>query len=71
VIGAVLAEQGAGSNSGLGYILLTASGQLLTARAFAAALLLALFAVALFALLTLAERLALPWAYQPRGDDRP
>jgi hypothetical protein len=29
---------------------------------------LSLFAIALFALLTLAERLLLPWAYQPRGE---
>jgi hypothetical protein len=29
---------------------------------------LSLFAIALFALLTLAERLTVPWAYQPIGD---
>jgi putative hydroxymethylpyrimidine transport system permease protein len=69
VIAAVLAEQ-AGSNSGLGYVFEISIGQVLTARAFAVVLILCLFAVGLFALLTLAERLALPWAYQPRGDDR-
>ncbi|HWF55025.1 MAG TPA: ABC transporter permease [Solirubrobacteraceae bacterium] len=69
VIADVLAEQ-AGANSGLGYILLTAGPQLLTAEAFAAALILSLFAMLLFALLTAAERLTLPWAYQPRGDGR-
>ncbi len=67
VIGAVLAEQ-AGSNSGLGYVLLQSIPQLLSARAIAAVVILSLFAIALFMLLTLAERLALPWAYRPRGD---
>ncbi len=42
--------------------------QLLTARAYAAVVILSVFAIALFALLTLAERLALPWAYEPTGD---
>jgi ABC-type nitrate/sulfonate/bicarbonate transport system permease component len=67
VIGAVLAEQ-AGSNSGLGYVLLQSVPQLLSARAFAAVVILSLFAIALFMLLTLAERLMLPWAHQPRGE---
>jgi putative hydroxymethylpyrimidine transport system permease protein len=67
VIGAVLAEQ-AGSNSGLGYILLQSIPQLLSARAIAAVVILSVFAIALFALLGLAERLAVPWAYQPRGE---
>jgi putative hydroxymethylpyrimidine transport system permease protein len=67
VIGAVFAEQG-GSNSGLGYLLLQAVPQLLSARAFAAVVILSLFAIALFMLLTLAERLVLPWAHQPRGE---
>jgi putative hydroxymethylpyrimidine transport system permease protein len=65
VIGAVFAEQ-AGSNSGLGYVLLISPGQLLTARAFAAVAILCAFAIGLFSLLSLAERIALPWAYQPR-----
>ncbi|MGI8428351.1 MAG: ABC transporter permease [Solirubrobacteraceae bacterium] len=67
VIGAVFAEQ-AGSNSGLGYLFQQSLPQLLTARGFAAVAILSSFAIALFALLTLAERLALPWAHQPRGD---
>jgi ABC-type nitrate/sulfonate/bicarbonate transport system permease component len=65
VIGAVFAEQ-AGSNSGLGYVLLISPGQLLTARAFAAVTILCAFAIGLFSLLSLAERIALPWAYHPR-----
>jgi ABC-type nitrate/sulfonate/bicarbonate transport system permease component len=67
VIGAVFAEQ-AGANSGLGYLFEQSIPQLLTARAYAAVVVLSLFAIALFALLTLAERLTVPWAYQPIGD---
>ena len=69
VIGAVFAEW-VGSNSGLGYLILVSNPQLLTARAVAAVVILALFAIALFALLSLAERLAVPWACQSRGDLR-
>jgi putative hydroxymethylpyrimidine transport system permease protein len=63
----VFAEQ-AGANSGLGYLFEQSIPQLLTARAYAAVVVLSLFAIALFALLTLAERLTVPWAYQPIGD---
>jgi putative hydroxymethylpyrimidine transport system permease protein len=65
VIGAVFAEY-TGSNSGLGYVILVSEPQLLVARGVAAVVILSLFAIALFSLLALAERLALPWAYQPR-----
>ena len=67
VIADVLAEQ-AGSNSGLGYILLTAGSQLEVAESFAAAFILSLFAIVLFALLTFAERRLAPWAHRPRGN---
>lgn len=67
VIGAVFAEQ-AGSDSGLGFLFQQSIPQLLTARAYAAVVILSGFAIALFALLTLAERLVLPWAHEPRGD---
>ncbi len=67
VIGAVLGEQ-AGSNSGLGYVLIESIPQLLSARAMAAVVILSLFAIVLFGLLTLAERLLLPWAYEPGGE---
>jgi putative hydroxymethylpyrimidine transport system permease protein len=60
VIGAVFAEY-AGSSAGLGYLLLQAVPQLETARAYAAVVLLAAFAVALFSLLALAERRLVPW----------
>jgi putative hydroxymethylpyrimidine transport system permease protein len=67
VIGAVFAEQ-AGANAGLGYLFLISEPQLLMARAWAAIVILSLFAIALFALLTLAERFTLPWAYEPTGE---
>ena len=67
VIGAVFAEQ-AGSNAGLGYLFTISEPQLLMARAWAAIVILSLFAIALFALLSLAERLALPWAHEPIGE---
>jgi len=65
-IAAVLAEL-AGSDSGLGNLMLKAIPQFETARAFAAVLVLSVFAVALFGLLALAERRLVPWAHQPRG----
>ncbi|HUE26149.1 MAG TPA: ABC transporter permease [Solirubrobacteraceae bacterium] len=67
VIGAVFAEY-TGSNSGLGYLILVSTPQLLTARAYAAVVILSVFAIALFGLLALAERVALPWAYETRGE---
>jgi putative hydroxymethylpyrimidine transport system permease protein len=67
VIGAVFAEW-SGANAGLGYLFEQSIPQLLTARAYASVVVLSVFAMALFALLTLAERLSLPWAYQPTGD---
>ena len=68
VIAAVLAEL-AGANSGLGYLIQQSEAQLLMPRAYAAVLVLCLFAIALFGLLTLAERRLVPWAYnRPTGD---
>jgi ABC-type nitrate/sulfonate/bicarbonate transport system permease component len=61
VIGAVLAEW-AGSTSGLGHLVLTANGQLASARAFAATVLLILEAVALYALFGALERRFVSWA---------
>jgi len=66
VIAAVFAEQ-AGSNSGLGYLFTIADSQLLAPEAFAAVVVLCLFAIALFALLALVEHRALPWAHQSGG----
>lgn len=70
VIGAVFAEL-AGSNAGLGYIYQQSENQLLMPRAYATVVILSVFAILLFSLLTLAERLALPWAYQTRGESSP
>ena len=70
VIGAVFAEY-AGSSSGLGHLMLQAIPQLETARAYAAVVLLAAFAVLLFSALALAERRLVPWAHRrPEGSDR-
>jgi ABC-type nitrate/sulfonate/bicarbonate transport system permease component len=60
VIGAVFGEW-AGSDSGLGHLMLTASAQLLTARMFAAVVVLSAFAIALFGLLALLERRIVRW----------
>jgi NitT/TauT family transport system permease protein/putative hydroxymethylpyrimidine transport system permease protein len=69
-IGAVFAEW-VGSSSGLGHLVQTAIPQLLTARAYAAVALLSAFAIALFGLLTLAERMLVPWAHEsPPGRNR-
>ncbi|MGN6170934.1 MAG: ABC transporter permease [Solirubrobacteraceae bacterium] len=67
VIGAVFAEL-AGASSGLGYLFQQSVAQILTARAYAAVVILSLFAILLFALLTAAERAALPWAYDRQGE---
>jgi putative hydroxymethylpyrimidine transport system permease protein len=70
VIGAVFAEY-AGSSEGLGHLMLQAIPQLETARAYAAVMLLAAFAVLLFCALALAERRLVPWAHRrPEGPDR-
>jgi putative hydroxymethylpyrimidine transport system permease protein len=71
VIGAVFAEY-AGSSEGLGHLVLTSIPQLETARAYAAVVVLAAFAVLLFSLLALAERRLVPWAHRrPEGAARP
>jgi putative hydroxymethylpyrimidine transport system permease protein len=67
VIGAVFAEWN-GASSGLGFLYQQSIPQLLTARAYAAVVVLSVFAIALFALLTVAERLLLPWAYRSREE---
>jgi putative hydroxymethylpyrimidine transport system permease protein len=66
VIGAVFGEW-AGSDSGLGHLMLQASGQLLTARVFAAVVVLSAFAIALFGLLSLLERRIGWWTGKAAG----
>jgi putative hydroxymethylpyrimidine transport system permease protein len=60
VIGAVFGEW-AGADEGLGRLVLLGNNQLQTPRVYAGIVLLTLMAVALFALATLAERVACPW----------
>ena len=60
VIGAVFGEW-AGAEEGLGRLVLLGNNQLQTPRVYAGIVILTLMAVALFALATLAERLACPW----------
>jgi putative hydroxymethylpyrimidine transport system permease protein len=60
VIGAVFGEW-AGADEGLGRLVLLSNNQLQTPRVYAGIVLLTLMAVALFALVVLAERLACPW----------
>ena len=67
VIGAVLAEQ-AGSSDGLGHLILQSIPQFETARSWAAVVVLAAFAIALFGALALAERRLVPWANRSEGD---
>ena len=60
VIAALFAEW-AGADSGLGHQVLIASSQLLTARMFAAIVLLSAMAILLFALVTIIERRVVRW----------
>ena len=60
-IGAVFGEW-AGASAGLGYVMLQATPNLQTSRIFAAILILTLIALALFALVSLLERIFVPWA---------
>jgi putative hydroxymethylpyrimidine transport system permease protein len=60
VIGAVFGEW-AGSDSGLGHLMLESSAQLLTARLFAAVAVLSAMAIALFGALSLIERRVAWW----------
>lgn len=63
VVGAVVAEFGAGSggSQGLAWRIIEAGNRLQTAKAFAALLVLAVMGAGLYALLQLAERRALVW----------
>lgn len=64
-VGAVFGEW-AGSSAGLGFVILQAQPALDTARIFAAVLILSALALALYALVTLAERLLVPWQPEAR-----
>lgn len=60
VIGAVIGEW-VGASAGLGYLMTYSQPLFLTARVFAAIVVLSAMGIALFLLASLAERLALPW----------
>jgi putative hydroxymethylpyrimidine transport system permease protein len=60
VIGAVFGEW-AGADKGLGRLVLLGNNQLETPRVYAGVVILTLMALALFALVTLVERVAVPW----------
>jgi putative hydroxymethylpyrimidine transport system permease protein len=60
-IGAVFGEY-AGSTDGLGYVMILATPMLQTSLVFAAIVLLSLISICLFLLVTLAERILVPWA---------
>jgi putative hydroxymethylpyrimidine transport system permease protein len=73
VIGAYIAESQtttSGTFAGLGREINTDLTALQTPRAYAAAVLLFLFAIACFQTLAIAERRVAPWANRPRGEHR-
>jgi ABC-type nitrate/sulfonate/bicarbonate transport system permease component len=65
-VGAVFAEW-AGSSSGLGFVITQAQPALETARIFAAVLVLSALALGLYGVVTLAERVLVPWQREARG----
>jgi putative hydroxymethylpyrimidine transport system permease protein len=73
VIGAFIAETSTPTSepySGLGREIITDAGGFQTPRAYAATVVLFVFAIACFYALALAERRLAPWAVQSRGDTR-
>jgi NitT/TauT family transport system permease protein len=60
VVGAITGEF-VGSQSGLGYLLTSASGQMDTALVFAVLVMISVLAMVLFAIIEGLERLAIPW----------
>ncbi len=65
-VGAVFGEW-AGSSAGLGFVMLQSQPALETARIFAAVLILSLLALALYASVSMAERLVVPWEREAAG----
>jgi NitT/TauT family transport system permease protein len=68
VVGAIVGEF-VGSNSGLGYLLLTATGSLDGTLVWAALFVLIAMGIALFAIVAQLERWAIPWHVSIRNDD--
>lgn len=69
VVGAVVGEF-VGSNSGIGYVLQKANGNIDLPLMFAALVFLSLIGVLLFAAIDLAERLAIPWHVSQRSSSQ-
>ena len=65
VIGAVIGEW-VGSSAGLGYLMIRSKPQFLTERVFAAIVVLSVMGIALFLLVGLVERFAIPWWHNER-----
>jgi ABC-type nitrate/sulfonate/bicarbonate transport system permease component len=65
-LGAVFGEW-VGASDGLGYLILTLNNQSATADVFAAVFVLSLLGIALFALVSLLERIVLAWRFADRG----
>jgi NitT/TauT family transport system permease protein len=65
VIGAVIGEF-VGADEGLGYVIVISGGNVNTALAFAAMVLLSLISIVLFYALVALERLLVPWAERER-----
>jgi len=62
IIGAIVGEY-IGSNNGLGFVIINAQYTLDTPPIFAAVILVSLMGAGLFVIITLLERLLMPWAY--------
>jgi ABC-type nitrate/sulfonate/bicarbonate transport system permease component len=68
VIGAVFAEW-VGAGEGLGHLILVLNNQTATTEMFAVIVVLAVIGIALFTLVSLIERLLLPWYYEERREE--
>jgi NitT/TauT family transport system permease protein len=68
VIGTIVGEFVA-SNSGVGYLLLVATGSMNTALMFAGIVVLTVIGVVLFEVMELLEKVVSPWHVRTRGDD--
>ena len=68
-VGAVIGEF-IGSDRGLGYVILTANGDLHTELAFAAITILTLIGLILYYFVEVLERLLIPWHISQRGESR-
>jgi len=68
VIGALIGEW-VGASAGLGYLMTRSAAQFLTARVFAAVLISAVIGLAMFGIVSLLERLFLPWQHIGASDE--